>query len=522
MTKRKIPEVDAFLKDYEFLKDRVARMCYVQGCKKQSRGLFSGIKGSLGYGLKGGDRVSCKQHKLPEHVEQNQQCIYLGCKLRGKQFLGNHKFCVEHKDEVREAGGFPEDFTTGQKQVMCKHAGCEVQASYDNWTRCKTHATSAKSDDKRKCDFPGCVSTQRPTYGIPGQPRTRCKEHRTPDMTSHKRCAEKDCKVSASYGLPDEVAKYCNKHKKEGFILNTKKCAQDGCERQPSFGATAESEPTHCSRHKPEEFVDARNKRCCHQGCLKNRSFGTKDGERLWCYDHKEEDCVNLVETMCAMECCMYGGGIQAAFFHPQHEDAESEFFEKRICSFARRYLIEVALMDNKEEEVKILLRHFGLQKVVTLNAQTAVRVECEKEYHHLLKDCDRVVFDESVNRGPKIAGNKRPDIFYKWIVNDQGFAIHIEYDETSSHEDEVSRLERIARESGCEGKTYVIRVRGGHGTTNPVCEDVNKKYFKYSAVTQWGKGVCEEVSKLVKERIGWIHEGLAPEDSTRLGKVFV
>ena len=300
MTKRKIPEVDEFLKDYKFLKDRVARMCYVEGCRKQSRGIFSEMKGSLGYGFKGGDRVSCKQHKLPEHVEQNQQCIYLGCKLRGKQFLGDHKFCAKHKNEVREAGGFPVEFTTGEKKVTCKYGGCNVQASFDNRTRCKTHATSAKSDDNRKCDFPGCTSTQRPTFGFPGQKKSKCREHRTPGMASHKRCEFQPCDKSASYGLPGEIARFCNKHKAERFVLNVKSCAYEGCESQPSFGATAESEPTHCSKHKPEDFVDVKNKRCRHQGCLKNRSFGKKDGERLWCYDHKRDDCINLVQTMCA------------------------------------------------------------------------------------------------------------------------------------------------------------------------------------------------------------------------------
>ena len=118
--------------------------------------------------------------------------------------------------------------------------------------------------------------------------------------------------------------------------------------------------------------------------------------------------------------------------------------------------------------------------------------------------------------------GNKRPDIFYKWAVNGQGFAIHIEYDETSSHEDDTSRLERIAKEAACEGRTYVIRVCGRHDTTNPVCEDVYETYYKFSVLTQSGKVVCAEVAKLVKERIGWINEGLAPENSTRIGKVFV
>lgn len=273
--------------------------------------------------------------------------------------------------------------------------------------------------------------------------------------------------------------------------------------------------------HKPEHFVDARNKRCGHQGCLKNRSFGKKGGERLWCYDHKSEYCVNLVETFCAMACCMYEE-IQGKYFHPDHQKKDSEFFGKRICSFARRFLIEDALMSRRDNdyytEVKKLLGHFGLKEVVTLNAQSAFRMECEKEYYDLLVE---VVFDNVVHGGPKVLGDQRPDIFYKWRVNDQDFAIHIEYDENSCHEDDSSRLDRIAREAGCEGKTYVIRVQGGHDTKNPVCRDVRKEYYKYSVVTESGKEVCREVAGLVKERIGWIEQGLGP-NSQRLAKIEV
>ena len=521
MVKRKIQEVDDFLQSYEFLKDRVGRMCYIPGCRKQSRGFGSPIKNSLGYGFKGGDRVSCRTHKLPGHVEQNQLCIYVGCETKGVQSLGDHKFCAEHVDQVRADGDFPEEYVTRAKCKKCEYPGCSTGVSYDGGKRCKKHAISTKSDDNRKCDFPGCTSTKRPTFGIPGQSSTRCKNHRTPGMASHKQCEAKDCKVGASYGLPDEVARFCKRHAGVGFVLSTKTCAYDGCDRQPSFGHKTSSEAIYCSKHKPDHFVDVKNKTCVHEGCPKNRSFGLKGGERLWCYDHKTEDCINLVETKCSMACCMYDEGLQGKYFHPEHEDKESEFFEKRICSFARRFLIEVALMDNKEKQVKKLLRHFGLKKVVTLTAQGAFTVACEKEYYGLLDDCEQVVFDESVVGGAKILGNRRPDIFYKWEIQGKGFAIHLEYDEESSHENDVSRLERIAKEAGCEGKTYVIRVRGGHDTKDAVCKPVHEEYYKYYEVSGSGVSVCRRVAELVKERIAWIHEGLAPS-SERDGSIVV
>lgn len=67
----------------------------------------------------------------------------------------------------------------------------------------------------------------------------------------------------------------------------------------------------------------------------------------------------------------------------------------------------------------------------------------------------------------------------------------------------------------------YVIRVRGGHDTKNPVCTPVLEKHYKYYKVSGSGKEVCREVAELVKERIGWIEQGLAP-NSERSGYLVV
>ena len=213
------------------------------------------------------------------------------------------------------------------------------------------------------------------------------------------------------------------------------------------------------------------------------------------------------------MACCMYGVGVQAKFFHPDHLDESSEFFGKRICSFARRALIEAAIQDNNTNELNRLMGHFELTKIMTLNDQSAFRFECEKKYHDRLSDCVDVVFDGHVHDGPKTLLSKRPDIFYKFSVGGLNYGIHIEYDDNSNHEDDPVRLERIAEDAGCKGRVYVIRVNGGHDTKDPLCSRVDMSTYKYFRVTADGKEVASKVSDAVIDRIQWISEGLGPGD---------
>lgn len=193
--------------------------------------------------------------------------------------------------------------------------------------------------------------------------------------------------------------------------------------------------------------------------------------------------------------------------------NTDSEFYKKRICYFARRVLIENAIMNNDMDKVELLLDHFDLNKVITLNEQSAFRFVCEKEYYKKLEDCVQIIFDQSVKNGLKALGDKRPDIFYKWCVSDKHYGIHIEYDEKNTHEDEVGRLEYIAKEACCPGRVYLVRVNGGHGGKDPVCSRIRMQNFEYYKVTDKGKGVASRVADAVKERIAWIKAGLSPDD---------
>lgn len=283
------------------------------------------------------------------------------------------------------------------------------------------------------------------------------------------------------------MALYCVENKPEEHILNTQTCADKDCERQPCFGPLG-GEKTYCSEHKSEGDVHLCNETYEHEGCERSKSFGfPKERKRGGCCHHKEDGCINLVEIKCAMACCALGYGTQSRYLHPDYQDKTSDFYKQRVCSFARRALIEDALMAGNVSIVDNLLAHFKLEKVLTLNAQSAFPFACEKHYHELLKDCENIVFDDTVTPGPKITGDKRPDISYKWRVGGKDWGIHVEYDETAGHKDETERLEWIAEQAGCEGRVYLIRVPGGHGTKDAVCTRVTHEYFGFHRVTEFG-----------------------------------
>ena len=234
-------------------------------------------------------------------------------------------------------------------------------------------------------------------------------------------------------------------------------------------------------------------------------------GERKWCFEHKTDQCVNLVETICCMSCCTGDAGVQAAHYHPDHQVETSEFYGRRVCHFAKRVLIEDALMKNDMKRVEQLLQHFKVDRVVTLNAQSAFRFECEKLYYEDLQQCVDIVFDQPIKPGAKFLGDKRPDIFYKFFFHGRNFGVHIEYDETTSHEEDDARLQWIADEAECSGRVYVIRVHGKHRTESTLCERVRAKHFEYYKTTRQGKKVALSVAQAVKERIAWVKEGHVP-----------
>jgi hypothetical protein len=537
MTKRSIDEisagsledeVDKFIRGYsDNLKDMVTRLCSSPGCTDTSWGYGVPRKNTAAYGVLGENKTVCKKHADPTKGEVliGSNCRHATCKKKGTLGIrgSSYKFCAPCIDDCMIPAGLPEEAAIRTKGTgpKCEFEGCKVVAGYGGKKRCKTHSLPGEDSDEkvvglRLCVVPSCTDDKRRRYGFEGGKPTHCKEHGRMEGMIDLSGVKCWCKKRASYRKPGGKLEYCGNHKPEGYILQIRECEEDKCTAQPSYGEPGSEEYTHCSEHAPPGYEDVRNKRCAHQGCGKNRSFGSESGPdagtRMRCYEHKKEGDINLVETMCAMACCV-DGGPPSKFMHPEYNLVGSEFYHRRICSFARRALVEDAMMNNDTCRVESLMAYFKMETILTLNAQSAFRVACEKNYYKLLNGCEEIIFDRPAKEGPKTVGDKRPDIFYKWIIGDKKFGIHIEYDERSGHEEEDGRIEYIAKDAGCEGNVYLIRVQGKQDSASPMCVKKTRVTVVYWDVTEFGKEVAIEVADEVKKRIGWIQRGLSPNE---------
>lgn len=422
-----------------------------------------------------GDRLKYSNPMNPR-CRSKEMCIITDL---GYGFSGEEKsYCKKHRDEV------PGLILVG---AQCKYVGCKKKAHY-------------KIGKLRFC---GPHRDQLISEGLPDG-----KENVAYEKDYSRKCIEEGCGTSATF----DNFTHCGPHSSTGKSDDKRVCEIPGCETRPSVGFPGEQQRW-CGKHRDEGMVS--HGLCVETGCDKRASYGVSGGKKTSCVGHKKDGYVILGTTICAMACCgATSGGLQAVFFHPDHEDETSEFFNKRICRFGRRVLIEDALMHNDVARVESLVTHFQMDRVLTLNAQSAFRFACESRYHELLKDCVDIVFDAPVEKGPKVIGALRPDIFYKWSINGVNYGIHIEYDETSSHEDDARRLQSIAENAECGDRVYVIRVYGGHDTKNPACTRVHMDNFEYFKVTGEGENVAVKVADAVTERIQWIKEGLGPDAS--------
>lgn len=457
-----------------------------------------------------------KEHFDAKHTDKTFQCTQDGC-----------NFVAKSPNQLRH------HMTSHEERFKCVHCGVR----YTSNQNLKQHYASSQNDcSAPELPIPVCNMDNKrkaPTQLHPTNSaeeylwsiRNEMKDHVTDDtpLTPEgiPKCYHPECmKVQPSYGELGGDKVSCPDHKKNNHVhLSAKRlCMMNGCTTSGKVLIRGCNGYHFCSpctkklitRGLDEEYVKFTEctRYCKMDGCHITSSF--EDG---MCKKHSVTQ-VSSDTRKCVMECCANGDGPRAAFFHPDHKMKESDFYKSRICGFARRALIEDALMCNDMIKVQKLLDHFGLDKIVTLNAQSAFRFACEKYYHESLKGCVDIVFDDTFKVvGRKECGKRRPDIFYKWTIDGKSFGIHIEYDENSDHEQDMGRLEQIAKDADCVGSVYVIRVRGGHGTKDPVCCRVVSpgKNYEYFRVTESGVRIARQVSELVKERIDWVKNGISP-----------
>ena len=120
-------------------------------------------------------------------------------------------------------------------------------------------------------------------------------------------CTHEGCSTIACYGDPKTKKKtHCAKHKPEGYVdLKNKLCEHEGCSTIASFGDPMTKKITHCAKHKLEGYVNLQNKRCEHEGCSTLACYGDpKTKKRTHCAKHKPEGYVDLQNKRCEHEGC--------------------------------------------------------------------------------------------------------------------------------------------------------------------------------------------------------------------------
>jgi hypothetical protein len=215
------------------------------------------------------------------------------------------------------------------------------------------------------------------------------------------------------------------------------------------------------------------------------------------------------------MQCCtsIHGAHADCATgYHPETQQG--------MCTFACRQM--VASFEDKEEQRHLML-HFGFKKLQVMRGEHAF-------YHALnllvpdLRESERFLDSSLYSNGlgkRKSRNDQRPDYYHYFGDGAQAFVLHGEYDETQEHEDDDDRLAMFAEISSCVGSTYVFRVQAHHYTEQALCVQKTHKQHTYWCLTDTGKAKAREVAVVVRERLEWIKQGLAPS-STRSWKVYV
>ena len=111
--------------------------------------------------------------------------------------------------------------------------------------------------------MPGC--TTRASFSLAREPRSRCHQHRTPEMISkHRKCDEEGCTKQALWcGNKDQTPTKCKSHKSPDMV-QPRACKQSGCRSLATFG-TPGSPPVNCNLHRKRRMVDKYSRYCI--GC---------------------------------------------------------------------------------------------------------------------------------------------------------------------------------------------------------------------------------------------------------------
>lgn len=267
----RVPNRANFVDDHHF---QQAMQAWQEGTKRtfaQWRDAHRTRKNAKGYGDKA-SLLKAKHTFVNEHEFNLALAFWQDNHKQTESYrnvLAHQRDNIDHIRQVRRQNG------TGKETRICKHEGCNTQASFGKDARefCKTHkseVTNRTPGCGRTCSHDGC--TQQPSFGLPGKGPRFCSNH-----------------ARNLYGYVDVVSM---------------RCCTEGCEVQASYAKQVGDKRSHCTTHgKALGYVDVNSRICTTEGCCVKASFGINNN-RQKCKEHKEEGMIDVVTLVCEEDAC--------------------------------------------------------------------------------------------------------------------------------------------------------------------------------------------------------------------------
>ena len=124
-----------------------------------------------------------------------------------------------------------------------------------------------------------------------------------------RKCSENGCQTQPSFGLPGtKIGIYCSRHAKDGYVdVRNKKCSEEGCSIKPNYGPVG-GKPTHCATHKRSGYINLTSRICKEEGCVKQPSYGAPGTKNaIYCSTHARNGHVDVRSKRCSEEGCYIG-----------------------------------------------------------------------------------------------------------------------------------------------------------------------------------------------------------------------
>ena len=109
------------------------------------------------------------------------------------------------------------------------------------------------------------------------------------------------CGKQPYFNYEGKPAEFCAKHKEENMVdVKHKKCIHEGCKKLPVFNFEGRSTGVYCFTHKENGMIDIKNKKCIHEGCKKQPVFNFEGQSKgIYCFTHKENGMIDIKHKKC-------------------------------------------------------------------------------------------------------------------------------------------------------------------------------------------------------------------------------